>query len=65
MLIFDLQNQNTTSENIIPMFKNLMQNNFNYFRVDKASQILKMRTLNVTLYPKKLKTLSILKITFP
>ena len=26
MLILCLENQNTTSENIIPMFKNLMQN---------------------------------------
>ena len=26
MLIFNLENQNTTLENIIPMFKNLMQN---------------------------------------
>ena len=58
MLIFYFQNQNTASENIIPIsckitsvnleFSNTRKVNFD----NKATQILKIRSLNITLLPK-------------
>ena len=58
MLIFYLQYQNTASENIIPIwckinsvnleFSNTRKVNFD----NKATQILKIRFINITLLPK-------------
>ena len=58
MLIFYLQNQNTPSENIIPVWckitsVNLELNDTRKVNFDnKATQILKIRSLNITLLPK-------------
>ena len=58
MLIFYLQYQNTASENIIPIwFKinsvNLELSNTRKVNFDnKATQILKIRFINITLLPK-------------
>ena len=54
MLNFYLGNQNTTLENIILIFKNLMQNN-RWATHNQASQVLKIRPLNITLLPKNYK----------
>ena len=58
MLIFSLQNQNTASANIIPIWckinsVNLELSNTRKVNFDnKATQILKIRSLNITLLPK-------------
>ena len=58
MLIFSLQNENTVSENIIPIWckitsVNLELSNTQKVNFDnKATQILKIRSLNITLLPK-------------
>ena len=58
MLIIYLQNQNTASENIIPIWckitsVNLELRNTRKVNFDnKATQVLKIRSFNITLLPK-------------
>ena len=61
MLIFYLQNQNTASENITPIWckitsVNLELSNTRKVNFDnKGTHILKIRSLNITLLPKNIK----------
>ena len=61
MLIFYLQNQNTASEKIIPLWCKITSVNLELSSTqkvnfdNKATQILKIRSLNITLLPKNYK----------
>ena len=61
MLIFYLQNQNTASEKIIPLWCKITSVNLELSSTQKVNfdnketQILKIRSLNITLLPKNYK----------